>query len=1059
MAVRIDEVHLRLDFITDESRKLASTLLATKEYNKEIDASTAKIKAYERELQKVGADEAKRVTILAKIAAEEKNIATNLAKVAAEGKKVEALDLGKLAPAQLIERAKQLAQAIRLIPASAPEFGQLQGELARVNTRLREINATSKGIQDAGAAASPGIGGFFGSVVGKVTLGIAAIQAAWATLQGLFSFAKAAVTEFRAAAQADTALISRIESTGGAAGRTLEQLKKQAGDLQKVTFFTDEQTAKGQEILLTFTNVRDEIFDRTIPAAQDLSTVFGQQLQASAVQLGKALNDPVRGVTALRRVGISFSADQEKMIKSLVETNRLAEAQAIILQEVEREVGGAARAAAEAAGGPYTLLQQRLGEVQEGFGELISRGLDKLRPAFEVVVTVLEKVTGALLGGEKATGKYSGVANATVFVLKALGSALSFLGDVWNLQVEVLSKVYDGFVAIYNGVARVIEIGKSVPVLGAGIRFVADAVGLLSDLFQSFPATFAGFQAAAGQAVTNVKAFFTGLITSAKILAKELELALTIDGAARDRLNAEITALKKQQSDAAAAGKTIGEAYTEARNKALADGQTAATEENKKADAARRKQQEQEDAAAAEARRKAYIELQKKQFEAALKEVEADAKRRELILENARIKDQISEERYQEGLTAIRERELTAQLEVYKRFRKDQENEAQALRNRLAEIQQGKIDKAAAPVATLPGRGPGQVTSTADNTGQRLEIAEVGEEALLKALQDKFTSALISEQEYHLQKLEIQRLALAQEIAILQSATQPQVEEIKKREEEKRKVEGKIGQQRLENDLRLEALKQQALQEGTKALGDVFSIAADLLGQDEKRKQKHAGVVKALQIAQIQVNLAAEVSGIFANAQQSAIAKLLGPVAGTVLAFIQAAAATVRAGLASAKVQSQKFARGTLQYARTGIFGGKPHSAGGTKGYFEDGTQVEVESGEAWAVVNKKNTPLLRALSFVNSIGGHGKPFFREGGVMRFDTGGLPSVNTTPAGPGIAAAPTGATIAGLDSFVAAVVRFERVVAAFPTEVKSRVVYTELEETGDRLATVRDDAAI
>ena len=112
----------------------------------------------------------------------------------------------------------------------------------------------------------------------------------------------------------------------------------------------------------------------------------------------------------------------------------------------------------------------------------------------------------------------------------------------------------------------------------------------------------------------------------------------------------------------------------------------------------------------------------------------------------------------------------------------------------------------------------------------------------------------------------------------------------------------------------------------------------------------------------------------------------LGPVLGPALA-----AATIAAGFANiAKIQSAK--DGALWFGdggKAGVFGGKPHSSGGTKGMFSDGTRVEVERDEAFVVVNKKDTPLLSALSDINSI--HGKGFMRDGGSMYFQDGGAVS--------------------------------------------------------------------
>lgn len=94
---------------------------------------------------------------------------------------------------------------------------------------------------------------------------------------------------------------------------------------------------------------------------------------------------------------------------------------------------------------------------------------------------------------------------------------------------------------------------------------------------------------------------------------------------------------------------------------------------------------------------------------------------------------------------------------------------------------------------------------------------------------------------------------------------------------------------------------------------------------------------------------------------------------------IEAAALTL---LQVATIKLQSFARGGV--VKMGIFKGKPHSQGGTKGVFSDGTHVEVEKDEAFVIVNKRNTPMLRHLSNVNAAGGHGKRFFAGGGAIDF---------------------------------------------------------------------------
>jgi|GEM_PF-3882130 len=103
-------------------------------------------------------------------------------------------------------------------------------------------------------------------------------------------------------------------------------------------------------------------------------------------------------------------------------------------------------------------------------------------------------------------------------------------------------------------------------------------------------------------------------------------------------------------------------------------------------------------------------------------------------------------------------------------------------------------------------------------------------------------------------------------------------------------------------------------------------------------------------------------------------------------AFLQAGITIAQGLLTVAKINGVKLAKGgSMEFAEggaMGIFGGNSHQNGGTKGVFSDGTQIEVEKGELFAVVNKKNTALLSNLSALNSFGGNGTPFFEGGGVL-----------------------------------------------------------------------------
>lgn len=119
------------------------------------------------------------------------------------------------------------------------------------------------------------------------------------------------------AERVETQLNAVLKSTRHAAGLTAIELKNMASEMQMLTAFGDEEVLSMQNILLTFKNIKGDEFKRATMAVLDLSTAMGQDLKSSAIQVGKALNDPKIGLTALQLVGITFSDSQKKLIKDL----------------------------------------------------------------------------------------------------------------------------------------------------------------------------------------------------------------------------------------------------------------------------------------------------------------------------------------------------------------------------------------------------------------------------------------------------------------------------------------------------------------------------------------------------------------------------------------------------------------------------------------------------------------------------------------------------------------------------------------------------------------------
>lgn len=179
--------------------------------------------------------------------------------------------------------------------------------------------------------------------------------------------------------KAEAQVAQAIRQTGAAAGFTAAQLFEQASALQELSAVGDETIlADVTAQLLTFGNISGDVFRRAQVAALDLSATLGSNLRSQTIQLGKALNDPVKGISALGKAGIQFSEDQKGVIASLVETGRVAEAQGVILDEIAAFYGGQAAASAGTLTGQITALNNAWGDLLEQFGAIVAELLPPL---------------------------------------------------------------------------------------------------------------------------------------------------------------------------------------------------------------------------------------------------------------------------------------------------------------------------------------------------------------------------------------------------------------------------------------------------------------------------------------------------------------------------------------------------------------------------------------------------------------------------------------------------------------------------------------------------------
>lgn len=304
-------------------------------------------------------------------------------------------------------------------------------------------------------------------------------------------FGAKAVAEASEAAAAAGQTAAVIKSTGSAAGVTAVQVKALSDSLAGVAKVEGETVQAGANMLLTFTNVKNvagagnDIFNQSVGVLTDLSAAMGTDPQTAAIQLGKALNDPVAGVSALTRVGVQFTDEQKNLIDSLVASGDVMGAQKVILAELNTQFGGSAKAAGEARS-PLEQLSLIFNDVAETAGTALIPVLNALLPAIQPIIEAVGPVLAQV--AEALAPIIVQLAEAFVLVLDALLPLVPPLLELLLAVIPILPPIakliallVTGLVPILNPVIKLVTILANI-----FTGLLSGAIGIVMKVLEPF---------------------------------------------------------------------------------------------------------------------------------------------------------------------------------------------------------------------------------------------------------------------------------------------------------------------------------------------------------------------------------------------------------------------------------------------------------------------------------------------------------------------------------------------------------------------------------------------
>ncbi len=342
----------------------------------------------------------------------------------------------------MAERA--LATAfVNIVPGTKAMEQYLKGGLG--------ASATSAG-GNASAGFAKGFGGKLKGLIGPAFAVAAGVGAA--------AFVKSAIGAAESAMVADKRLSQVAQSMnifGTETGAVVSRLNEYASTQSRLLGVDDESIKSTQAKLLTFKELAltagdvGGAFDRATMAAYDLASAGFGSAESNAIQLGKALNDPIKGMTALSRSGVTFTEVEKARIATLVESNQMGEAQNLILQAIETQVGGTAAATATGS----QRMQVAFDELKESVGMALAPAFEKFAVALVPIVDKLAPIMVSLFT------ELSPIFDMLIGVLDQLMPVMQPLVDVFGLLIavgiEIIQAVLPPLIDLFIGLMPLIS--------------------------------------------------------------------------------------------------------------------------------------------------------------------------------------------------------------------------------------------------------------------------------------------------------------------------------------------------------------------------------------------------------------------------------------------------------------------------------------------------------------------------------------------------------------------------------------------------------------------------
>ena len=420
-----------------------------------------------------------------------------------------------------LKQLKSMEQSMNAagVDKSSAQYRELQREIIKTENNLKQAQGSLKSFGSIGKQQALAVGNAFQTAGSKIKAAGRSITTAVSVygVAGIYAGAKL-IESSQKQAQAEQKLVEIYKTRMGASKSLAKETMNLASSLQKQGVVGDEVALSFAQQMATYSSAPSTV-NKLMPAFENLLV---QQkglngTQEDAVGLANMFGKALMGQTgALKKAGISFTEEQEAVLKYGTEEEKAA----MMAEVITQNVGNMNTEFAKTDAGKIQQAKNALGDMGEEIGavllpavaDLVSWFQDKMLPKLQSLIDML-KEHPAIAKFALAMAALTAVLGPLIMIIGSLVSAVGGVITIFTTVGPILAGIAGPVGIVVAAIATAIAIGIALYKNWDKIKAGASALWkhiktVFLNIKNAIVAPIKAAKEAVGKIIEKIKGFF-----------------------------------------------------------------------------------------------------------------------------------------------------------------------------------------------------------------------------------------------------------------------------------------------------------------------------------------------------------------------------------------------------------------------------------------------------------------------------------------------------------------------------------------------------------------------